>query len=116
VSELALYEGERVRRLERGHDAFELGEGVKRRDRLVVGDAVISDAAFVFQKTVLRSHTGIIEPGRDGVRGAHLPVLVLQKIAVRAVQHAGASARECGGVSLVRTARLDTMKMDVAIF
>src|SRR5207248_1811904 len=50
------------------------------------------------QQRMLRTDRRIVEPRGDRMRQRHLAVVVLQKIAVGAVQHARTSAGEACGV------------------
>ena len=46
----------------------------------------------------------VVETGRDGVRARDLTVIVLQEVAAGAVENAGGSAGESGGVLAEREA------------
>ena len=54
----------------------------------------ILSPALVVQPRVLRSDQSVVEAGRYRVRQRHLPVIVLQQVAVGAMQHARRSAGE----------------------
>ena len=75
---------------------------------------VYDDPAGVFPIAVLRAGAGIVEPGRNAVHVAGLAVVVLQHVAVAAVQHAGPAEAERGGMvaGLVgSSARLDAHQL-----
>ena len=48
---------------------------------------------------MLRTHAGIVEACRNGMRQLHLAVVILQEQGTSAVQNAGRPRRECGGVT-----------------
>src|SRR5439155_1488669 len=79
----------RVRRLERGHDAFEARAELERGDRVLVCHGDVLDALGVAQERVLRTDAGIVEPGGYRMRGQDLAVAVLQQVRVGAVKHSG---------------------------
>src|SRR5713101_3253416 len=89
---------QRVRRLERGHDAFEPGAELERGDRVLVPDRDVVHALEITQEGVLGTYPGIVEPGRDRVRVEDLAVAVLQEVRVGAMQHAWAPGHERSGV------------------
>src|SRR3546814_13540067 len=66
---------------------------------------------------MLGTDAGIVEPRRDAVRLGDLAVLVLEQIGLVAVENAGATAREAGGVLAVEAfARgFDTDALDAGI-
>ena len=68
--------GDGVRGLERRDDAFELGEKLKRVERLVIGRRQKRDAADVVEPGMFRADARIVEAGGDRMRLVDLPVLV----------------------------------------
>src|SRR3546814_20677060 len=66
---------------------------------------------------MLGTDAGIVEPRRDAVRLGDLAVLVLEQIGLVAVENAGATAREAGGVLAVEAfARgFDTDDLDAGL-
>src|SRR5712692_6606100 len=89
---------QRVRRLERRHDAFEPGAELERGDRVLVPDRDVVHALEITQEGVLGTYPGIVEPGRDRVRVEDLAVAVLQEVRVRAMKHARAPGHQRGRV------------------
>src|SRR6266478_6466386 len=85
---------QRVRRLERRHDALEPGAELERGDRVLVADGDVVHALEVAQEGVLGTDARIVEPGRDRVRVEDLAVAVLQKVRVGAMQHARAPGHQ----------------------
>ena len=81
-----------VRRFERGDDAFELREQLKRFERLVVRCRCVLDAPRVVEECVLGADGRVVESGGDRMRRGYLPVLVLEDVTERALQHAGTTA------------------------
>ena len=74
-------------------------------------------AAGVVQPGVLGADGGVVEAGGDGVRQRDLAVVVLQHVAVGAVQHAGQPAGEARGVLAecsAAAAGFDADQFDVA--
>ena len=69
--------GQRMSRFERRDDPFHSARQLERSERFVVGDRDVLDAPDIVQPGVLGANAGIIEPRRDRVRIANLPVLVL---------------------------------------
>ena len=90
--------GERVRRFERRHDAFEVAQIVKRLQRLVVGHRHVFRAPRILEPRVLRADARVIEPRRDRVRFDDLAVRILKQIRAVAVQHSRPARAERGGV------------------
>src|SRR3990170_3933975 len=90
--------GERVRRLQRRDDAFELAAKLERSHRLVVGGREEFHPAHVVEPSMLWPDAGIIEPGGDRMRFLDLAVVVHQQIGAIAVQHPGPAAGNRGRV------------------
>ena len=84
--------GDGVRRFQRGNDAFQPRQQLKRRQRFVVGRGEIRDAAFFMQPGMFRPDAGIIQPGRNRMRVLDLAVIVHQEIGAVAMQHARPAA------------------------
>src|SRR6266550_5750206 len=59
---------ERVARFERRDDTLDAAALVECRERLVVGDRDVFGAAAVLEPGMLRTDSGIIQTGRDGMR------------------------------------------------
>src|SRR5690606_34410584 len=78
---------------------------MKRLQGLVIGDGDILRAAAVFQPSVLRPHTGVVQPGRNGVRLHDLTIFVLNDIRSVAMQYTDLPGVERGSV----TAGFDTV-------
>src|SRR5712692_4820099 len=89
---------QRVRRLERRHDAFEPRAELECGDRVFVADCDIVDALEIAEEGVLGSNARVVQTGGHRVRRQHLPVAVLQQVRERTVQHAWAPADERGRV------------------
>src|SRR4029453_11011925 len=85
---------DRVGGFEGGQDAFGGRGRTEPLGRLVVGDRDVGGAAHVLQERVLGAHARVVQPRRDRMRRHHLPLLVLQKVGVRPVQHARLAERE----------------------
>ena len=83
---------------QRGDDALYAGQGVKRLQRLAVGDRDIGGPAHVFQPGVFRPHAGIVEAGRDRVCLDDLAVIILDQISPVAMQDARPAGIERGRV------------------
>ena len=62
--------------LERGDDAFPLGEQVESGERLLVRGGNVLRAPAVPQESVLGADARVVEPGGDGMGVRNLPVLV----------------------------------------
>ncbi len=110
--------GDGVRGLERRHDPLELGEQVKRVERLAVLDPHVRHAAGVVPEGVLGTDRGVVEAGRHRVRRADLAVLVLEDVAARPVQDAGGAAGEARRVlaqARAAPAGLDPDQLDVPV-
>ena len=89
---------QRMRRFQRRNDPLGPGAELERRQRLLVGRRHVLDAADVVQPRMLRPDPRIVQTGADRVRLDDLPVIVLQQIGPVAVQHAGSSAGQAGGM------------------
>src|SRR4249920_1075152 len=85
---------DRMGRLERRQDPFQRRERGEALERLLVGDRDVGRAAAVLEERVLGAHAGVVQPRRDRVRRHHLPLLVLQEVGVRPVEHARLAQRE----------------------
>ena len=85
---------DRMRRLERRHDALELRAEPESSERFFVGDGDVLDPFYVAQEGVLRPHAWIVETGGDRVRREDLSVAVLEDVRIAAVQDARATADE----------------------
>ena len=109
---------ERMRRLERRDDAFELAAQLEGFERLGVGRRHIVDALHVVEPGMFGADARIVEAGRDRMRFGDLPVLVHQKIGAVAMQHAGPAAGDRGrmlaGCQAVAR-RLDAIDLDVLV-
>ena len=101
---------DRVRGLERRDDPLEPREQLERLERLGVGRRDVLDALRVLPPAVLGADAGVVEARAARVHVGGLPVLVLQHVAHRAVQHARRAERERSRVVAGRraaSARLD---------
>ena len=85
---------DRVRRLERRQNALEPGEVLEGIERGAIVDPGVLGAPEIAQPRVLGPDGCVIESGRDRVRPLDVAVLVLQHVGARALQDAGAAARE----------------------
>ncbi len=92
--------GEGVRGLDGRDDALGAAEQAQRLHRLGVGGREVGRPADVGEVRVLGADARVVEPGRDRVRLDGLAVLVLQQVAARAVQDAGAAALDRCRVAL----------------
>src|SRR5688500_9296478 len=109
---------DRVSRLERGDDALAPREQSERLERLRVVPRNELDAIRVVNNRELGPDSRVVQTGGYGVRLADLPVLVLQHVAARSVQHADrASAdRRCVLAALdTETAGFDTTQPHLAV-
>src|SRR6266542_3325518 len=79
---------DRMSRFERGQDPFERRQRAEALERIPVGDRDVGGKARILQVRVLGAHARVIGPRRDRVRRHHLPLLVLQEVGVRPVEHA----------------------------
>ena len=77
---------------------------MERVDASRVGDVDVRRAAALLQERVLRTDAGIVEARADRVRRKHLPLVALQQIRARAVQHADAAGAERRGGLAARDA------------
>src|SRR5712664_3867666 len=84
----------RVQGLERRHDAFEASAQLEGGEGILVGHRDVLDPLQVAKERVLGPHAGIVEPSRDGMRGQHLAVEILEQVRVAAMQHAGSPRDE----------------------
>src|SRR5207244_5804742 len=71
-----------------GEDSFEPRAEIEAGQRVAVGNIRVTHAARVFPVAVLGPNSGVVEPGRYGMHVRGLAVLVLQNIAVAAMQYA----------------------------
>ncbi len=94
VAGLAREPTDRVRRFERGHDAFGLRKQLEAGERFFVGGGVVLGATVRREHRVLGSDAGIVEPGADRRRFEHLAFFVLQEQRAHAVHDAGDAARD----------------------
>ncbi len=78
----------------RGNDSFRAGQYARGVERLLIGDRAILGALVIVQPGMFGAHQRVIQAGRYRMRQRHLPIGVLQKITMRAVQHARRSTRE----------------------
>src|SRR3954453_17709938 len=85
---------ERVRRLERGDDAFTFAEFVERLQREIVAAVVVLDASDLLEVRVFGADRWVIETGRNRMCFGDLTELVLQHHRSRSVQHAERAAAE----------------------
>ncbi len=107
-----------VRALERGHNAFGPGQPHGRLQGLFIGSRNILRPTRVMQGRMLRPDGGVVQAGGDRVGQRDLASIVLQEVRVGALQHAGASAVEAGGVAAQRratAARLDADQPDTRL-
>ena len=74
--------------LQRRNDAFQAAEQLDAFQRLVVGGIGVLGAAQVAQPGVLRPDAGVVQPGADAVGERDLAVVILQHIALGALEHA----------------------------
>src|SRR5207247_500068 len=65
---------------------------------LFVVHGSVTHAPGFFPETVFRANTRVVEAGRDGVHVARLAVVVLEDVAVAAVQYAGGAETQGRGV------------------
>src|SRR5260370_9110419 len=89
---------QRMRHVERRHDAFEPRAELECGDRVFVADCDVVDALEIAEEGVLGSNARVVQPGGHRVSRQHLPVAVLQQVRERTVQHAWATADERGRV------------------
>jgi hypothetical protein len=83
--------------LQRGQDALGAGQVVEGGECLGIGDGHVLRPAGVLEPGMLRTDTGIVQPGGNGVGFDDLPVGVLHQVGPVAMQHAGlAVAQRCG--------------------
>jgi len=83
---------------ERGNQPLGAAQHSRRLQGFGIGDGHVLGASLVVQPGVLGSDEGIVQPRRDGVSEGDLPVVVLQQVAVGALQHARRAAAEARGV------------------
>ena len=79
-------------------DAFGSRAKLEGLERLLVGCGDVLDPADIVQPGMLGPHTGVIKARADAMRFENLAIFVLQKIGAIAMQHAGFSTREAGGM------------------
>ena len=70
--------GDRVRALERGHDAFRPSQPLSGGESFCIGSGDIFGAAQIMQCGMLRTHRGIVQTGGHGVGQRNLPGIILQ--------------------------------------
>ncbi len=75
-------------RFQRRQDALQPAQQLEGLQRLLIGGRGIARPPQSPQVGVLWTHRGIVQPGRDRVRGRDLAVGILQHIAAHAVEHA----------------------------
>src|SRR5678809_251125 len=98
---MTLRKRERVRGLKGGKNALAARQRLECSERIGVIRALVAHTAGVLEHAVLRSHARIVESGGDRMRRAHLAVLVLNEVAVRAVQHTRCAGVERGGLTVL---------------
>ena len=95
--------GDGMCRFKCGNDAFELGEQDEGLERFAIRGRKIFHPTHVLQPGMLRPDTGIVQPGRNGVRFENLAVAVLQQVGAGAVQNTGRSlGKRCGMAGGIR--------------
>src|SRR5487761_1643083 len=94
----ALRHRHRVARLQGRDDALQPAEPVEGGERLVVSAGDVAGPFGVAQGGVLGTHPRVVEPRRDRVSLAHLPVGILEQVAVGAVEDSGPARDQRGGV------------------
>ena len=107
--------GQCVGRFEGRNDAFGAGAKLESGQRFLVGGGDIFDAADVVQPGMFGADAGVVEAGADAVGLGDLAVFILQQVCAIAVQHAGPSAGQAGGMLAgvdAVTAGLDTDQSD----
>src|SRR5207245_9192588 len=87
----ALHIRDRVRRLERGQDAFEACERLERRERLVVGHVRVLGATERSEPGMLGADCRVVEPGGNRMRELDVAVLVLEDKRPGALKASGPS-------------------------
>src|SRR5258706_16233454 len=81
-------------------------------ERFGVGHRKIFGTPLIAQPSVLRPDQRIIQASRNRMRECHLAVGILQKIAVRALQHARRSSRKASGMRAKFTASATSLYAD----
>ena len=76
--------------------AFCPSQLLKRIKSLIISNRSVHNTSRFFQQAVFRTDARIIKPGCDGMRRKHLPLLVLQQIALGAVENTGSAVCEWG--------------------
>jgi hypothetical protein len=74
------------------NDTFQTTQQLKPVQGFAIGDRHVFGTTDVLEIRVLWTDARVIQSRRDRVGGMHLAVLVLQQVAQRSVQHAGAPA------------------------
>src|SRR5262249_30626134 len=87
-----------MRGFERRQDAFQPAAAVESLKCFGIGGARISDAATFLPKAVFRADTGVVEARGNGMHVCRLAIVVLQDVAIAAVQNAGGAEIERGGM------------------
>ena len=96
--------GDGVGGFERRDDALGARQAAGGGQRFGVAGGDVLGAVAIVQPGVLGADHGVIEAGGDGVRERDLAVVVLQQVAVGAVQDAGSAAAKARGVLAERVA------------
>ena len=90
--------------LQGGNDSFAAGEQIEGIERFRIGDGDVLGAAQLAQMGVLGADGGVVQSGGDRVGCGDLAIVILQHVAVGALQHAGDAAVEARGVIAERFA------------
>ena len=77
---------------EGGQNAFDAREAAGGVESFGVAGGDVLGAVAVAQPGVLGTDHGVVEPGGDGMGQRDLPVLILQEVAVSALENAGGAS------------------------
>src|SRR5262245_60491750 len=104
--------------LQRRDNTLNLREKLDRVDRLSVRRRIESHPATIAQVAQFRPDSGIVESGSDGMSLGYLPLIILQHVALAAMQHAHRAAlhrRRMLASAKALTRRLDAQHLHISI-
>src|SRR5947209_13798431 len=105
-----------MRRFQRRNNALEARENLQRTQGLIIRGAHVFGAAAMLEPGMLGADAGIIEPGRDRMRGGDLSGAILKHVRKCSLQHSGLAALEAGSVLAERGAAAAGFNPDESYF
>src|SRR5579859_536461 len=90
--------GNRVRRLERGHNPFGSRQHHAGIEGFGIRCSYVLSASGIVQRCMFRADRRIVETSRDGVSGGYLPGVVLQNVRICSLQNSRRSSAKASGM------------------